>query len=56
MEFGQPHHIEPQPLGRIDLFHRLVEGLGLASTGKRRKLVKHAEFHCVLLLRPSLCV
>jgi hypothetical protein len=34
MELGQPHHIEPQPLGRIDLFHRLVEGLALGSPGK----------------------
>ena len=27
MELGEPHHIEPQPLGRIDLLHRLVKGL-----------------------------
>ena len=52
MEFGQPHHIEPQPLGRVDLFHRLVEGLALGPTGKGRKLVKHAEFHGVLSLAP----
>jgi hypothetical protein len=50
-ELGQPHHIEPQPLGRIDLLHRLVERLALGPTRKRRKLVKHAEFHRVLLLR-----
>jgi hypothetical protein len=34
MELGQPHHIEPQPLGRINLFHRLVERLALGSAGK----------------------
>ena len=34
MEFGQPHHIEPQPLGRVDLLHRLVEGLALGPARK----------------------
>jgi hypothetical protein len=29
MEFGQPHHVEPGPLGGIDLLHRLVESLAL---------------------------
>src|SRR5487761_1089268 len=53
MQFGEPHHIEAQPLGRVDLVHRLVEGLALGPAGKRRKLVKHAEFHdgLALLLR-----
>jgi len=46
MELGQPHHIEPQPLGRIDLLERLVKGLALGSTRECRKLVKHTEFHC----------
>ncbi len=45
MQFGQPHHVEPEPLGRVDLLHRLVEGLALGPAGQRRKLVKHAEFH-----------
>ncbi len=45
MEFGQPHHVEPQTLGGVDLFHGLVEGLALGAAGKRRKLVEHAEFH-----------
>ena len=45
MQFGQPHHVEPEPLGGVDLVHRLVEGLALGPAGKRRKLVKHAEFH-----------
>ena len=45
MQFGQPHHIQPHPLGRIDLLHRFVEGLAVAPTRERRKLVKHAEFH-----------
>ena len=31
MELGQPHHIEPQPLGGIDLLHRLVKGLAFAA-------------------------
>jgi hypothetical protein len=34
VQLGQPHHIEPEPLGRIDLRHRLVEGLAFASTRK----------------------
>ena len=34
MKLGQPHHIEPQPLGRVDLLHRLVEGLALAPARK----------------------
>ena len=34
MELGQPHHIEPQPLGRVDLLYRLVEGLALGPTRK----------------------
>ena len=45
MEFGQPHHVEPEPLGGVDLFHGLVEGLALGPAGERRKLVEHAEFH-----------
>jgi hypothetical protein len=45
MQLGEPQHIEPQLLGGVDLFHRLVEGFTVAPTRERRKLVKHAEFH-----------
>ena len=30
MQLGQPHHVEPPALGRVDLRHRLVERLALA--------------------------
>src|SRR5215471_7626249 len=51
MEFGKPHDIEPQPLGLVHLLHRFVESLALAASRERWKLVKHAEFHGVLLPR-----
>jgi hypothetical protein len=34
MELGEPHHIEPPTLGRVDLLHRLVKGLAVAPARK----------------------
>jgi len=30
MKLGEPHHIESPTLGRVDLLHRLIEGLAIA--------------------------
>ena len=45
MQLGQPHHVEAQRLGRIDLRERLGKAVGVGAPRKRGKLVKHAEFH-----------
>jgi hypothetical protein len=34
MEFGEPHHIESQLFGRVDLLHRFVESFTVAPTPK----------------------
>jgi hypothetical protein len=49
VQFGEPHHVEPEALAGVDLFHGLVEGLALAPPWQRRKLVEHAEFHDLTL-------
>jgi hypothetical protein len=44
MDFGQPHRVEPPPLGRVDLGERLGKGFFLTGAGRALKLVKHAKF------------
>jgi hypothetical protein len=45
MKLGQPHHVEAQLFGRVDLLERLGKGVGVGAPRQRRELVKHAEFH-----------
>jgi hypothetical protein len=49
VQFGQPHRVEPEALGRIDLLETAREGVALAAARHHRELVKHAEFHFFLL-------
>src|SRR5579885_366617 len=53
MDFRQPHRIEPEPLGGVDLLERDGERLLLAHPGGALELVEHAELeaHGFLALR-----
>jgi hypothetical protein len=40
-QFGEPHHIEPPPLGGVYLLEREVEGYRFSAALRLLKFVKH---------------
>ncbi len=45
VQLGEPHGVEAEPLGRIDLREAIGEGRRLAGARQALKFVEHAEFH-----------
>jgi putative nucleotidyltransferase with HDIG domain len=45
VQLGQPHSVEAQLLGGVDLGERIGKGRRLAGARQALKLVEHAEFH-----------
>jgi hypothetical protein len=45
MQFRQPEDIEASPLGVVDQFERLGEGVALGLALAALKFVEHTKFH-----------